>query len=280
MEKCEIIISNPKQFEEKRKRILMSGAKNLHLVTDFDKTLSKAFDKNKKIHTIIAQVREGKYLSEEYTKKAFELHAKYYPIEISHNISLKEKLPLMEKWWGTHINLLAANGMNKKIVKDIAKNKIILRKGTLELIKELNKKKIPLLILSAGLGDIIEEIFKFNNIKSKNTNTISNFFKFDKKGNVTGYKGKIIHSLNKEESEIKNTPYFKKIKNRKNIILLGDSLDDLKMIEGIHYNEIIKIGFLNDKIEENLELYKKAYDVIILNDGTMEFATKLIKEIN
>lgn len=52
------------------------------------------------------------------------------------------------------------------------------------------------------------------------------------------------------------------------------------MVEGIHYNEIIKIGFLNDKIEENLELYKKAYDVIILNDGTMEFATELIEEIN
>lgn len=275
-----VIISNPKKFEEKRSKLILGGAKNIHIVTDFDKTLSKAFDKNNKIHTVIAQVREGKYLSSEYTKKAFELHAKYYPLEISPKIPLKEKLPLMEKWWGTHINLLAANGMNKKIVKDIAKNKIILRKGTLELIKELNKKKIPFLILSAGLGDIIEEIFKFNKINCKNTHIISNFFKFDKKGNVTGYKGKIIHSLNKEESEIKNTPYFKKIKNRKNIILLGDSLDDLKMVEGIHYNEIIKIGFLNDKIEENLELYKKAYDVIILNDGTMEFATELIEEIN
>jgi 5'-nucleotidase len=51
------------------------------------------------------------------------------------------------------------------------------------------------------------------------------------------------------------------------------------MVEGIKYNEIIKIGFLNNNIEENLEQYKKAYDVVILNDGSMNFVNKLLKQI-
>ncbi|MGI6589074.1 MAG: hypothetical protein ACOX1V_00200 [Candidatus Iainarchaeum sp.] len=277
--KEKVIISNPKEFEEKKKVFITAGAKQVRIVTDFDRTLSKAFDKKKKIHTIIAQIREGNYLSEDYTKKAFELHAKYYPIEMSTTIPLKEKKKQMMNWWGTHIKYLAKSGMNKKIVKDVAKNKIILRKNTLEFFEMIKKKKIPLLILSAALGDVIEEILKINKINYKGIHTISNFFEFDKKGNVLGYKGKIIHSLNKNEFEIKDTTFYKKIKDRKNILLLGDTLDDLQMVEGIKYNEIIKIGFLNNNIEENLEQYKKAYDVVILNDGSMNFVNKLLKQI-
>lgn len=185
-----VIISNPKKFEEKRSKLILGGAKNIHIVTDFDKTLSKAFDKNNKIHTVIAQVREGKYLSSEYTKKAFELHAKYYPLEISPKIPLKEKLPLMEKWWGTHINLLAANGMNKKIVKDIAKNKIILRKGTLELIKELNKKKIPFLILSAGLEILLKKFLNLIKLTVKIHILFQTFLNLIKKETSQGTKEK------------------------------------------------------------------------------------------
>ena len=113
MEK-EIIISNPSDFENKKKKIIREGAKNLHIVTDFDKTLTKAFDGKNHIHTIIAQIREGNYLNPEYTKQAYELHAKYYPSEISPTIPLAEKMPLMEKWWNTHIGIIASNGMNKK----------------------------------------------------------------------------------------------------------------------------------------------------------------------
>ncbi len=274
-----IIISNPKKFEKKKEILINSGAKELHVVTDFDKTLSKAFDRNKRIHTIIAQIREGKYLSDDYTRKSYELHAKYYPIELSITIPLEEKKSKMVEWWSTHINFIAANGMNRKIVNDIAEKKIILRNGTLEFLQTLKNKKIPLLILSAALGDVIDKLFKINKVNYKGICIISNFFNFDKKGNVLGYKGKIVHSLNKNEFEIKNTLFYKKIKNRKNIILLGDSLDDLQMVEGTKYNEVIKIGFLNENVKENLDKYKKAFDVVILNDGTMGFANKLLAKI-
>lgn len=278
--KEEVIISNPKEFERKKKLFISVGAKELHIVSDFDKTLSKAFDRKKRMHSIIAQIREGKYLSNEYTQKSYELHAKYYPIELSDTIPLEEKKNKMIEWWSTHIKFIAANGMNRKIVNDIAKNKIILRNGTIDFFKTLKIKKVPLLILSAALGDIIEKILNLKKVNYSGIYTISNFFEFDKKGNVLGYKGKIVHSLNKNEFVIKNTNFYKKIKERKNIILLGDSIDDLKMVEGTNYNEIIKIGFLNEKVEENLKFYKKAFDVVILNDGTMKFVNKLIRKIN
>ena len=274
-----IIITNPCEFEQKKAKLIFDGTTKIHIVSDFDKTLSKAFDKKNKMHSVIAQIREGKYLSEDYTKEAYKLHAKYNPIELSNIIPIEEKKKKMIEWWGTHINLIAKSGMNRKIANDIAKNKIILRKGSINFFKLIKAKKIPILILSAALGDIIEKLLKINKVNYSGIHTISNFFKFDKKGNVTGYKGKIVHSLNKNEFEIQNTAFYRKIKTRKNIILLGDTIDDLKMVEGTKYDELIKIGFLNENVKENFEHYKKAYDVVILNDGTMNFVNKLINQI-
>ena len=51
------------------------------------------------------------------------------------------------------------------------------------------------------------------------------------------------------------------------------------MIKGFSYENLIKIGFLNENIEENLEAYKKVYDVVILNDGTMDYMNKLLREM-
>ena len=66
---------------------------------------------------------------------------------------------------------------------------------------------------------------------------------------------------------------------RKNIILLGDSIGDLGMVEGFNYKNIIKIVFLNENIKEKLENQKKVYDVLILNDGSFEYVNKLLKDI-
>ena len=51
------------------------------------------------------------------------------------------------------------------------------------------------------------------------------------------------------------------------------------MIEGFPYDNLIKIGFLNENVEENLESYKKSYDVVILGDGDFGFVNELIVEI-
>jgi 5'-nucleotidase len=60
---------------------------------------------------------------------------------------------------------------------------------------------------------------------------------------------------------------------------LRDSLEDIGMITGFNYDNLIKIGFLNEKIEDNLEYYGQNYDAIILNDSSMDFVNKILKEM-
>ena len=68
-------------------------------------------------------------------------------------------------------------------------------------------------------------------------------------GTLTGFKGELIHVFNKSESAIHKSDYFENIRERENIILMGDSLGDLRMADGAaNTKNILRIGFLNDKV--------------------------------
>ena len=60
---------------------------------------------------------------------------------------------------------------------------------------------------------------------------------------------------------------------------LGDNLGDIHMSDGLDHSEVISIGFLNERIDERLEVYKKTFDVVIINDGSMQFPLDLVMQI-
>ena len=64
---------------------------------------------------------------------------------------------------------------------------------------------------------------------SENVKVVSNFLAYDTEGNVTGIAGDMVHIFNKNESAVHDSPYFKRLEGRKNIVLMGDSLGDLQV---------------------------------------------------
>ena len=189
----------------------------------------------------------------------------------------------MEEWWKKHMELLVESGFDlktlEKCVSDMIKEESLeFRAGAKELLKYLDKNKIPLVVISSSLGDLIKEYLREKGVFYNNINVIGNNFIFDKKGNAKGYE-KIIHVFNKHEFEIHNLKIYSELLKRKNVILLGDSLGDLGMIEGFVYENLIKIGFLNENVENNLEEFKKNFDIIILNDGDFDYVNNLISEL-
>ena len=270
-----IHIVNPKRLKEKLSKF---KSNNFHIVADFDSTLTQGIVNGKKLHSCYAYIREGRYISPKYQEKAFDYFKKYYPIESSPLFSLEEKTKKMEEWWTKHYNLMVEMGFDKKIINEIIP-KIRLRKKSAEFFELLDKNNIPLLILSAGIGNFIEEILKLNNKLTKNIHIISNFLVFDKEDKAVSYTRPLIHTFNKNEVEVKKFPYQKEIIDKKNVILLGDMLGDLNMCSGIDHDNIIKIGFLNHDVEKLFDEFSKGFDVIILNDGSMDQVNKMLKEI-
>lgn len=274
------IISDKENLEKLKQKIKKGGSEKIHVLADFDKTLTKAFVNNEQQPTVIAQIRSGNYLTPDYPARAHALFEKYHPIEIDPKISRQEKIKQMEEWWTSHANLLVECGLTREIMKKVAKESpIYYREGTLEMIDFLHENNIPLVIMSAGPGDMISDYLQKEGKLYNNVHIIAYLYKFDKSGKVTGIKEPIIHSMNKHETAVKNFPVFKHIKDRKNVILLGDSLEDVGMAEGFDYENLIKIGFLNENKEEMLPYFKERYDVILADDASMSFVNGLLHEI-
>ncbi len=276
-----VYIKNLEELERKIKKFKEGGAGKLYVLADFDRTLTKAFVNGEKIPSVISVLRDGNYLTKDYAKKAHALFDKFHPIEVDLNVSLKEKKKEMLKWWTRHFDLLIKSGLNKNdIEKVIDSGKIKFREGALKFVDMLHSKNIPLVILSsAGLGeDSISIGFEKEKKLFDNVHVVSNSFKWDEEGNAIGVEGNIIHVFNKDETALPEEIHDK-VQERKNVILMGDSLGDLGMIEGFDFDKIIRIGFLNEKVEENLKKYSKEFDVVILNDGDFDFVNEMVGKI-
>jgi len=274
-----IVIPNQDKLEKLKEAIAEGGVENLHVVSDFDNTLTAAFVNGERVPSLISVLRNGNYLTADYAKKAQALFDRYHPIEIDSSFPLKEKKKVMYKWWTTHFKLLIKSGLNRKDIEDVVKSGgNQLREGIPEFISTLNKNEMPLIILSAsGLGkDAIKIFLEEENALLNNVHIISNSYEWDSKGNAITAKEPIIHSMNKDLEVIRDLSVFEKIKNRENVLLLGDNLNDSKVADNIEFDNLIKIGFLNDNVDSNLEEYKKNYDIILLGDPSMDYVNQLI----
>ena len=277
-----IIIANPEELQRKINIFREQGINKIHVLADFDKTLTKEFVNGKKITSIVAILRNEGYLTPDYPERAKELHSKYYPIEIDTSIPIEEKKDMMLEWWKKHFELVIKSKLNKSDLANVINSEnIALRKRAKDFFNLLNELEIPIIIISSSaLGETISMFIEKENLLFDNIKIISNEFIWDDEGYAIEIKEPIIHIFNKDETIISKFPFFDQIKDKKNVILLGDSLGDLGMIEGFDYDNIIKIRFLNENIEQSLEIYKKSFDVVILNDGDFSYINQLMEQIS
>lgn len=274
-----IIINNKKEVERKIRIIKENGAEKLHIISDFDMTLTKPRGKGQRANGSYDLLNEGGYLKEGFMEKAHELYDFYRPIETSTELTREEIAVKMDEWLDKYYSLLMKSGLKKEHFMDIIKkDKVVLRDNANEFMRIALKKKIPLLILSAGLGDLISEYLNYKKENYSNIYIVSNFLNFDEEGNAISHSKNLITAFNKNEAGIKKTAYYNQINERKNVILLGDTIGDANMDSGLQHDIILKIGFLNGEGERQEETHSLHYDVVIVN-GTFQFVNEIINDL-
>lgn len=253
---------------------------NFYVVCDFDRTLTYEFNEDgSKASTSNGILRDNGYLSEEYCKLAKDLFSIYYPLEKDNSLTFREKKNKMIEWWQKHLEIKKKFGLNKKLIEEVSKKSYLnYREYVKEFLELCFKFNIPVIIFSAGEGDIIVNSLKHEGLLFSNMRIISNFYEFDKKGNVLKYSGEIIHSLNKSEVELKGSDILKDLESKKNCILIGDQIPDLGMARK-DCELVYSFGFLNKNIEKDLSSYKAHFDEFILNDGSFKKVYDTLKKI-
>jgi len=281
--KEEIIITNQTKMSQVIQAITAAGPDKFHVLSDFDRTLTKAFAQDgSEVPSLISILRDEGYLTPDYPEKAKALFNYYHAMEIDSKISKDDKKNKMEEWWRKHSELLIASHLNKSDVeRAVLSQRLQFRDGVKEFLEFLQVREIPLIIMSSGgLGkEAISLYLKNQNCLFENIFIVSNEFIWDKNGFAVAVEQPIIHSLSKEETTLKDLPFFPKVEPRKNVLLLGDSIDDVDMVVGFDYENLIKIGFLNKPIPENQIAYQKKYDILILNDGSFNKVNELLRQM-
>ena len=190
----------------------------------------------------------------------------------------------MVEWYTAANQLLQNNGIQKKMFGQFVKtSNVEFRDHTKTMLDGLNKAEVPVLVMSAGLGDILVEVMEaFNVYHRSNTKVVSNFLSYDSEGLVTGLDGTMIHVYNKNENAIHDSEYFKGLQGRHNVILMGDSIGDLQMAEGVaNPGSVLKIGFLNNMstAEKRLPSFLSGFDLVLVDDQTMSVPMDLLAQI-
>jgi len=280
--KKDIIIANQPLLAEKIQKFKAAGKNKFHIVSDFDKTLTKAFWNGQKHPSVIAILREEKYLTPDYADRANALFEKYHPFEIDLTIPWETRKAKMLEWWMVHYDLLKECGLSKDdIEKVINADRIKLRDNFQEFFEILDQNNIPLTIMTAnGLGgDVIKMTLKKFNINNEDIYLVANEIIWDENNKFKDIKKPIVNVLNKDEIIIDDQNIQNRIKDKNNVILMGDSEGDLGMVGHIKYDNIIKIGYLNEKEDELKDKYAEIFDVVILQDQGLEPIINILTQI-
>ncbi|XP_021176920.2 cytosolic 5'-nucleotidase 3 isoform X1 [Fundulus heteroclitus] len=267
------------RVEEILQSMSKDGPNTLQVISDFDMTLTRFSYNGKRCPTCHNILEGSNAISNEARQTLDDLLHTYYPIEIDISRPVEEKLPLMVEWWTKAHELLVQQRIKKdELAEAVRQSEARLREGYECFFDCLHEHAIPLLIFSAGIGDILEEVIRQANVFHPNVKVISNYMDFDESGILRAFKGELIHIYNKREGALLNTGHFEELRSRPNVLLMGDSLGDLDMADGVQdMKNILKIGFLNDKLKERKQSYMDSYDVVLVGDASLEVPNAVIR---
>ncbi|XP_068440055.1 7-methylguanosine phosphate-specific 5'-nucleotidase-like isoform X1 [Clinocottus analis] len=279
--KCSVLMRERSRVEETMHAMQRAGAGSLQVISDFDMTLTRFAHNGKRVPTTHNILDNRLLIDEDCTKKMRKLLNTYYPIEIDACRTAEEKLPLMVEWWTQVHELLIQQRIRKDMLAHVVEeSSAMLRDGYKLFFDHLTEQQVPLLIFSAGVGDVLEEVIRQNHVLYPNVHIISNYMDFDQTGILRAFKGQLIHTFNKREGALSHAAGLTELQGRPNVLLLGDSLGDLTMADGVSdHQNILTIGFLNDKVEERKESYVNSFDIVLVQDETMDVANAILRYI-
>ncbi|XP_037952549.1 7-methylguanosine phosphate-specific 5'-nucleotidase [Teleopsis dalmanni] len=258
---------------------IYGGPNRLQLVSDFDFTITKQrTNDGTPVLSSFGIFNACKSLPANFIEESKRLYKKYRPIEIDPHLPTDEKIKHMIDWWSKSSDLLIGVPFDAEEIDHVAvKFKDSLRDHSHELFATLNRLDIPVLVFSAGLGDSVVSVLKQANILYPNVKVVSNFLQYSANGLLDGLSQPMIHTFNKNETALQDSEYYDLVHSRDHIIVMGDSLGDSEMAAGVPASShIIKIGFLFDHVEDNLEKYMNVFDIVLVDDQTMDVPRALL----
>lgn len=237
---------------------------NFYVLIDFDRTITQGGSVSS--WNIL---NYSTLLGPDFRKKRKEIH-KPKP-----NGDDKIKIEYYEDKFKKYLKIQEDFNLNDIIIDDVVREiPLVFRDSAKEFFLKMYELKIPVIIISCSIKNILEKVLRVHNCYYDNIEIYSNYYDYSEQRNhiynITPYsKNKI--SFSKKTNKL--------IENRKYIVLLGDRVEDIKMVSKDKLENTISFGFLDEDkgIEKNLEKYNSNFDVVLTNDSSFEDVIKILK---
>ena len=301
-----ISIKDIPNFSSKLNNLIISyksNPGNIIFITDFDYTITKRYNYQKN-STLFSSYRfyDESLIGGDQQKILDiqnQLCNEYMKYETDSTYDKKIREQKVHEFYSKSLDVyinpkFTRNSIGKMLEK--FKEKYELRKYTKELFELLIKLDIPIVIVSGGVKEVIIDLLKtsINNfekyLSEKKIIIIANELYFEEDKGCIGHSTNVIYAFNKSnfvKETIKNN--FPQVKN---VIVMGDHLNDFDSVQDleINKNDIIGIGFVNIKpeilndetkkeiIKKNVEEYNNVYDVNLIGDNDFDFIIKLFEK--
>ena len=185
-----LVVADVEKVQTKINSLIKEGPSNLQFIVDFDNTLTKTHKDGVSLDCSWGVLESYSELPSSYHEKVRAAKEKYHPIELDVSISQEEKIPIMIEWYKEANRCLAESGVKLPwLPLMVEQSNVELRDLTEEMLRSLHTNNIPLLVLSAGVGDLINHIMQHFGVLLNNTTLVSNFLQFDEEGNIVGLQG-------------------------------------------------------------------------------------------
>ena len=248
----------PTKVTDKIAAFAVAGTDLLHVVSDFDLTLTAGNRPGQNIGTWDVM---DELMTPESVARHKQIYQSFRPIELEGKLTAE----IASKKWAETLDLITENDISINDIQSAFLRVAKLRDGAKEIFTVCQKNNVPTVVLSSGISNVISVIAEHYQLAP--TYILSNDLLFDETTRqVTGWRrDSLVHMLNKKEmghrelSELRN--------KRPNVILIGDVPDDVRMVDG---DEVIRIRVLDPRKDETHDLetvaqssFNAGYDLVV-----------------
>lgn len=176
-------------FADKVAALTGAGARHLQIVLDFDRTITTG--ESESAYGIVEE-----NASEEVRSAARALFNTYYPIETCPHRTDVEKMPHMIQWYERAHALFLGKISRDGIAASCRAARLSFRGEFFRIVEIAERNKIPVVIFSAGIANVIEELLRQNlpgGIIPACIHVCANRMIFDDKGVLSGWDADLIH---------------------------------------------------------------------------------------
>ncbi|CEL95414.1 unnamed protein product [Vitrella brassicaformis CCMP3155] len=263
------------------------------VVIDFDRTITCAsVDPRQECHGIMATSPLGDAFREEYGDL---LNFEKYSSVLPGKLQWPEHL-LREKWWLYGHALLIKHRLRRSLIPPMVRNAgVRLREGAKEFLHLLNEMRVPVLVVSAEVTDVISEVLQQHGCLYGNVTILSNECVWDEEGVLTswwpesesdgGGGGMPMSSFTKHMAPKWAREFFAR-PEAKRLLVIGDRPRDAHVVKGLSVDAVLKVGFYdfghakNEADDRFFADYQKEYDVLLTQPrASFAWITALVREV-